>query len=59
MKALRLHIIVIEPLQYMFNHHKYISRINAIVAKQYLWRNCVMKKTEAGLLCRQSLSFKA
>jgi len=39
MKTLRLHIIAIEPSQYMFNHHKYISRMNAIVAKRWIWRN--------------------
>jgi len=34
MKTLRLHIIVIEPDQFI--HHKWISRMNAIVDKQCL-----------------------
>jgi len=42
----------------MFDHHKLISRINAIVAEQCLWPNCAIKKTETGLLLSQGLSFK-
>jgi len=44
MKTLRLHVIVVEPSQYMFNHNKYISGMNAIVAKQCLCPDCVTKK---------------
>ena len=36
MKTLSLHIIMIEAFQYMFIHHKEISRMNAIAAKQCL-----------------------
>ena len=36
---------MIEPSHYMFNHHKCISRINAIAAKKCLWPNYVMKNT--------------
>ena len=45
MKTLRLNIIVVDvkPLQNTCMHHKYISRINAIAAKQCLWPNCIKK----------------
>jgi len=33
MKTLKLHVIMIEPSQYMLNHHNQISRTNATVAK--------------------------
>jgi len=37
MITLTLHITVIELSQYMFNHNKQISRMNVIVAKQYVY----------------------
>ena len=36
---------VVEPSQYMFNHNKHISRMDAIVAKRCLWPRCIIKKT--------------
>jgi len=51
MKKLRFHITVIEPSQYMSSQ----TRLNAIVAKQWLWRSEEDFETES-LLC-QSLSF--
>ena len=54
MKMLRLHIIVIEPSQYMSSQIN--SRMNAIVAKQWLWGNEENIETESFL--SQSLSFK-
>ena len=59
MKTLRLHVIMVEPSHYMFNHNKYVSRMNAIAAKQCLWPHCVTKMTETGSLLSQSLRFKA
>jgi len=48
---------VIEPSQCMFNHHKYISRMNTIVDKE--WPNCVTKKDfETGSFFSQSLIFQ-
>jgi len=43
MTTIRLLIIVIESSQHMFNHHKQISGMKAIVDKMWLWRNCVKK----------------
>ena len=53
MKTLRLHMIVIEPLQYMSSQ---ISRMNAIAVKQLLWSNEEIFETESRL--SQSLNFK-
>jgi len=39
MKTLGLHIIVTEPSQYMFNLHKYISRMNIILVEHSLQHN--------------------
>jgi len=52
MKTLRHFIIVIDPSQYMSS--QYISRLNAVVTKQWLWRSEDFK-TESFL--SQSFSF--
>jgi len=63
MKPSRLHIIVIKPSQLTYmpniNHHKYISSINTVVAKQCLWPICVKNYFLTGWFLSHSLNSRA